>query len=89
MFLDYFALVVLLLLASAVVAIAVFLAVLPGRIARDRGHPHADAIGVCGWWGVLTLGLLYPLAFIWAYTSPRQSGPNKSVQSGSEGGEGT
>jgi hypothetical protein len=89
MFLDYFALVVLLLLASSAVAIAVFLAMLPGRIARDRGHPHADAIRVCGWWGVLTLGLLYPLAFIWAYTSPRQSVSDKPAQTGFEEGDGT
>jgi len=44
---------------------------LPGRIARDRQHPQADAISVCGWWGVITMGLLLPLAYIWAYTSPR------------------
>ncbi|MEK6248835.1 MAG: DUF3302 domain-containing protein [Planctomycetales bacterium] len=35
-----------------------------------RNHPQADAISVCGWWGVLTMGLLLPLAYIWAYTNP-------------------
>ena len=42
----------------------------PGRIARKRNHPQAEAINVCGWWGAITLGILSPLAFIWAYTRP-------------------
>ncbi len=69
-FLDIFALIVLLVLIAAVVAIWVILGMLPGRIARARNHPQADAINMCGWWGVLTMGILLPLAFIWAYTTP-------------------
>jgi ABC-type Fe3+ transport system permease subunit len=71
MFLDYFALVVLLILGTAAAVIWVLLGIMPGRIARDRNHPQADAISVCGWWGVLTMGLLLPLAYIWAYSNPR------------------
>ncbi|MEK6249259.1 MAG: DUF3302 domain-containing protein [Planctomycetales bacterium] len=71
MLLDYFALAVLLILVTAGVVIWVLLGIMPGRIARDRNHPQADAISVCGWWGVLTLGLLLPLAYIWAYSNPR------------------
>ena len=71
MFLDYFALAVLLILATAAVVIWVVLGIMPGRIAKQRNHPHADAINVCGWWGVLTMGLLLPLAYIWAYSNPR------------------
>ena len=68
--LDIFALLVLLVLAAAVVGIWVILGMLPGNIARKRNHPQAEAINVCGWWGVITLGILLPLAFIWAYTKP-------------------
>lgn len=68
--LDIFALVVLLILLAAAVAVWVILGMLPGRIARQRNHPQAEAITVCGWWGVLTLGILLPLAYIWAYTRP-------------------
>jgi hypothetical protein len=68
--LDVFALFVLLVLLAAVVAIWLALGMLPGRIARQRGHPQADAIAVAGWWGVITLGILLPLAWIWAYTKP-------------------
>jgi len=68
--LDVFALVVLFVLLLVAVAVWVALGMLPGRIARARNHPQADAITVCGWWGVLTMGLLLPLAYIWAYTRP-------------------
>ena len=71
MLLDYFALAVLIILAAAGVVIWVLLGIMPGRIARDQNHPHADAISVCGWWGVLTMGLLLPVAYIWAFTNPR------------------
>jgi hypothetical protein len=68
--LDLFALLILLVLFAAVIAAWVMLGMLPGRIARQRNHPQADAIAVCGWFGVLTMGILCPLAFIWAYTRP-------------------
>ena len=48
---------------------ALRLGALPGQIAAGRGHPQADAIRVAGWVGLVTLGLLWPLALIWAYTS--------------------
>ena len=70
-FLDIFSLFILLVLAGAAVAAWVILGMLPGRIARQRKHPQADAIAVCGWWGAITLGLLMPIAFIWAYTDAR------------------
>ena len=68
--LDLFALIVLITLVAAGLACGVILGMLPGRIARTRQHPQAEAIAVCGWWGVLTMGLLLPLAFIWAYSTP-------------------
>jgi hypothetical protein len=67
--LDYFTFVVLILLTGAGLVGAVFLASLPGKIAADRGHPQADAIRVTGWLGLLTMGLLFPIALIWAYTN--------------------
>ena len=69
-FLDLFALFVLLLLVASAVAIWGALGMMPGRIARARSHPQANAISVCGWWGVITMGLLLPVAYIWAYTNP-------------------
>jgi uncharacterized BrkB/YihY/UPF0761 family membrane protein len=69
--LDVFAVFVLLVLAVAVIGVWAVLGMLPGRIARARNHPQAAAVAVCGWWGAITMGLLMPLAFIWAYYDPR------------------
>jgi uncharacterized BrkB/YihY/UPF0761 family membrane protein len=68
--LDIFALIILLVLLATAVAIWLVLGMYPGKIARERKHPQAEAIAVCGWWGVITLGLLLPVAWIWAYTKP-------------------
>jgi hypothetical protein len=46
---------------------------LPGSIARERGHPQAEAINICGWMGIITI-VLWPLAMVWAYLSPPKSG---------------
>lgn len=66
-FLSIFALIILIILAVAAVAVWVWLAIWPGRIAEARGHRQADAVKICGYWGALTLGILMPVAFIWAY----------------------
>ena len=68
--LDYFTFVVLGLLLTTGLALAFVLGSLPGKIAADRGHPQADAIRVTGWLGLLTFGLLFPVALIWAFTKP-------------------
>ncbi len=79
--LDIFALIVLLVLLLTGVAIWLVLGMYPGKIARERNHPQAEAITVCGWWGVITLGLLLPVAWIWAYTkSDVRTGPHGKVR---------
>ena len=42
--LDVFALIILVVLLVTIVGGVMALAILPGRIARERGHPSADAI---------------------------------------------
>ncbi|TWU26061.1 DUF3302 domain-containing protein [Bythopirellula polymerisocia] len=49
--LHVLALVILFALVAAGVALAVYLAGLPGRIAARRGNPQASAINICGWLG--------------------------------------
>jgi hypothetical protein len=66
--LDIFALIILATIVLTVVVALVILGGLPGKVARDRKHAQADAIAVAGWLGILTLGVLWPLALIWAYT---------------------
>ena len=67
--LDLFTFVVLAVLLGVGILAAFRLGALPGQIAARRGHPQADAIRVAGWVGLVTLGLLWPVALIWAYTS--------------------
>ena len=68
--LDIFALIVLIILIVTGLAAWAMLGMFPGKIARERNHPQADAISACGWWGAITMGILSPIAFIWAYTNP-------------------
>jgi Protein of unknown function (DUF3302) len=66
---DVMAFAVFAVLLIATVIIAVSLGQLPGRIAEKRGHSQAAAINVASWLGLATLGLLWPLALIWAFTN--------------------
>ena len=70
MALDIFALIVMVVILAAVIWLVVLLGPLPGKIARERGHPQADAIYVLGWIGVITLGAAWLVALVWAYTKP-------------------
>ncbi len=66
--LDIFTFIVMFVLLVAVAVLIKILGALPGKIARSRAHPQAEAINVCGWLGILTLGIAWPFALIWAYT---------------------
>ena len=67
---DIFAFVVFAVLLVAAVVVVVSLGSLPGQIAHKRGHPQAAAITVAGWLGIVTGGILWPLALIWAFLKP-------------------
>ena len=66
-FIDYFAWFVLFVLLASAVAIFVALAVAPGRIAKKRGHPWAEAVEIAGWVTLIFGFVLWPLSLIWAY----------------------
>ena len=68
MVLDIFALIVMGILIAVVIIAVVKLGPLPGNIAKKRGHPQADAINVLGWIGVITLGVSWLIALVWAFT---------------------
>jgi len=44
--------------------------VLPEKIAEEKGHPQAPAIKVLCLLSLAFGGLLWPLAWLWAYTKP-------------------
>jgi len=70
MLLDVFALIVIGVLIAAVIWIVVLLGPMPGNVAEKRGHPQADAIRVLGWIGIITLGVPWLAALVWAYAKP-------------------
>ena len=68
--LDIFALVVLLVLIVVVIWLVVLIGNIPGNIARSAGHPQAEAISILAWIGLLTLGVGWFIALVWAKTRP-------------------
>jgi hypothetical protein len=65
--LDIFAWIVLIVMVHSTVAVVVFLAMLPGRIAKKRNHPWAAAVTVAGWVTLFIGFALWPVVLIWAY----------------------
>ena len=71
--LDIFALIVLATLFLTGGAVLVLLGGLPGRVARERSHPQADAINMLGWLGLLFGGVGWVIAMVWARLVPIKS----------------
>jgi hypothetical protein len=82
--LDIFTFVVMFVLVIAIAVLIKILGSLPGKIARHRNHPQADAVNVCGWLGIVTLGLAWPIALVWAYTRFDRSAPPGLQANGAE-----
>jgi hypothetical protein len=60
------------LIVAPVVAIAIFwlVHILPEKIAEKREHPQAKAIQCLCLLSLVFGGLLWPLAWLWAYSKP-------------------
>ena len=72
MVLNILTIVVLIALTALIGIIVAFLGMLPGKVAKGRNHPQAEAINVASWLGIITAGLLWPFALIWAYYRPHE-----------------
>lgn len=68
--LEIFALIVIGVLVSVGIWLIVVIGNVPGNIARAADHPQADAISILAWIGLLTLGLGWFIALVWAKTKP-------------------
>jgi fatty acid desaturase len=77
---DIFAFIVFAVLFGTSVLLIVLLGSLPGKIARKRGHPQAQAVNAAAWISLITLGAFWPIAFVWAFV------PLPSCGSTSKGG---
>jgi hypothetical protein len=65
--LDIFAWIVLIIVLAVIVLVVWLMGSLPGHVARRRGHPWAEAVGVAGWITLIFGFVLWPVAVIWAY----------------------
>lgn len=72
--LDIFAWIVLIVLIASTIFVVVFMAMLPGMIAKSRNHPWAAAVQVAGWVTLFFGFLFWPLAVIWAYVDVPKRG---------------
>ena len=66
MFLDYFALGMLIFVGIVLFYGVIAIHDIPYAIAKRRNHPHQDALHVAGWISLFTLHAIWPLLWIWA-----------------------
>jgi CBS domain containing-hemolysin-like protein len=67
---DILALVVLFLVPAVAIVLFWIVHVLPEKIAHKRHHPQTEAITTLCLLSLVFGGLLWPIAWIWAYTKP-------------------
>lgn len=66
MFLDYFALGLLIFVAIVLFYGIIAIRDIPYEIAKRRDHLHQDAIYAAGWISLFTLHVIWPLLWVWA-----------------------
>ena len=66
MFLNYFALTIMIVVFLILVYAAIYIHDIPYEMAKKRDHPHQDAIHVGGWLSLFTLHAIWPFLWIWA-----------------------
>ena len=67
---GYLAIFVLIFVPALLVYLFWMVHILPEKIAEKRGHPQADAIKTLCLLSLVFGGLLWPLAWLWAYSKP-------------------
>jgi hypothetical protein len=74
MFLDYFALTLLIVISVILIYAAIYIHDIPYEMAVKRNHPHQDAIHYGGWLSLFTLHAIWPFLWIWATMYRPESG---------------
>jgi hypothetical protein len=82
MFLDYLALVILIAGLTLVFYGFIYIHDLPHKIAKEREHPHEEAIHVACWLSLFTLHAMWPLVFIWAVSHKKPLHPDAAPAGG-------
>jgi hypothetical protein len=64
--LNYVALVIIVVVVLILIYGIIYIHDIPYRIAKQRDHPHQDAIHVAGWISLVMLHVIWPFLWIWA-----------------------
>jgi len=67
---GYLAIFVLVFVPALLIYVFWMIHILPEKIAERRGHPQADAIRTLCLLSLAFGGLLWPIAWLWAYSKP-------------------
>ncbi len=67
---DWLAIVVIVIVPILVIVLFWLVHILPEKIAEKRHHPQLDAITTLCLLSLVFGGLLWPIAWLWAYTKP-------------------
>jgi hypothetical protein len=67
---GYLAIFVLFFVPALLIYVFWMVHILPEKIAERRGHPQADAIKTLCLLSLVFGGLLWPIAWLWAYSKP-------------------
>jgi CBS domain containing-hemolysin-like protein len=67
---DWIAILVLVVVPAVVIVVFWLIHILPEKIAEKRHHPQKSAINTLCLLSLFFGGLLWPLAWLWAYTRP-------------------
>jgi hypothetical protein len=81
LFLDYLALIILLVGLVLVFYTFIYIHDLPHEIAKKRKHPHEEAIHVACWLSLFTLHAIWPIVYIWA-VSHKKPGEEQATAAG-------
>jgi hypothetical protein len=65
--LEYAALALLIIMVIFVIYLVIYIHDIPYEIAKERGHPHQDAIHIAGWVSMFLAHSIWPFLWIWAY----------------------
>jgi hypothetical protein len=67
---DYLTIFILIFMPIGLIYLFWMVHILPEKIAEKRGHPQADAIKTLCLLSLVFGGLLWPIAWLWAYSKP-------------------
>lgn len=65
--LEYAALALLIIIVIFMIYLVIYIHDVPYKIAKERGHPHQDAIHIAGWVSMFLAHTIWPFLWIWAY----------------------